>query len=374
MRVPLTTQLRFGWTTGTCATAALNASYTAMVTGKFPDIVSIETPGGKTAELAVHEPALTQTGAIAAIIKDAGDDPDVTHGAVIRVHVAPAAKGSGICFHAGKGVGMITRPGLPVPVGEPAINPVPRQMMRDIIAKLADEFHGPVDLDVTISVDGGADIALKTWNPRLGIEGGISILGTTGIVRPYSCSAWIASIHRGIDVVRANSLPHAIAITGATSETALRAIVDVPDIACLDMGDFIGGMLKYIRRHPVPQLTIAGGVGKLVKFAQGAVDLHSARSQVDFERLADWAAGCGMVHGDVRQANTVLEVIQRADEPQKQALGQLIAVRCQEQAHSLLKGADVSLGILVMARDGAVIGRGIDASHSLFQAPRHVGE
>jgi cobalt-precorrin-5B (C1)-methyltransferase len=368
MRAPLTTKLRFGWTTGTCATAALNASYTAMVTGKFPDIVFIETPGGKIAELAVHEPALTQTGAIAAIIKDAGDDPDVTHGAIIRVHVAPATTGSGVCFHAGEGVGIITRPGLPVPVGEPAINPVPRQMMKDIITKLADEFHGPVDLDVTISVDGGADIALKTWNPRLGIEGGISILGTTGIVRPYSCSAWIASIHRGIDVARANRLPHAIATTGASSETALRKYVDVLDIACLDMGDFIGGMLKYLRRHPVPQLTIAGGVGKLVKFAQGAIDLHSGRSQVDFARLADWAAGCGMVYRDVRDANTVLEVIQRADEGQKQALGQLIALRCQEQAHGLLKGTDISLAILVMARDGSVIGRGIDASHSLFNA------
>ena len=363
MRMPPTTQLRFGWTTGTCATAALNASYTAMVTGKFPDIVSIETPSGMTAELLVHDPALSATGAIAAIIKDAGDDPDVTHGAVIRVHVAPAASGSGVRFHAGDGVGIITKPGLPVSVGEPAINPMPRQMMRDIIKKLAVEFDGPMDVDITVSVDGGKELARKTWNPRLGIEGGISILGTTGVVRPYSCSAWIASIHRGIDVARANSLPHTIATTGSTSEAALRRLVDVPDIACLDMGDFIGGMLKYLRRHPVPQLTIAGGIGKMVKFAQGAVDLHSARSQVDFGKLAEWAVRTGMGADEVRRANTVLEVIQSADDKQKKALGALIAGRCLEQAHQLLKDADISLATLIIARDGAVLGQDSDASH-----------
>ena len=365
MRMPLTTQLRFGWTTGTCATAALNASYTAMVTGKFPNIVSIETPSGMTAELSVHETALSATGAIAAIIKDAGDDPDVTHGAVIRVHVAPATSGSGIRFHAGDGVGIITKPGLPVPVGEPAINPVPRQMMRDIIEKLAVEFDGPTDVDITVSVDGGKELASKTWNPRLGIEGGISILGTTGVVRPYSSSAWIASIHRGIDVARANNLPHAIATTGSTSEAALRSLVNVPDIACLDMGDFIGGMLKYLRRHSVPQLTIAGGIGKMVKFAQGAVDLHSARSQVDFDKLAEWAARTGMGADEVRSANTVLEVIQLADDEQKKALGALIAGRCHEQAHQLLKNADISLAILIIARDGEILGQDSDAGHSL---------
>jgi len=363
MRMPPTTQLRFGWTTGTCATAALNASYTAMVTGKFPDIVSVETPSGMTAELSVHEPALSATGAIAGIIKDAGDDPDVTNGAVIRVHVAPAINGSGVRFHAGDGVGIITKAGLPLPVGEPAINPVPRQMMRDIIEKLAVEFDGPMDVDITVSVDGGKELARKTWNPRLGIEGGISILGTTGVVRPYSCSAWIASIHRGIDVARANSLPHAIATTGSTSEAALRSLVDVPDIACLDMGDFIGGMLKYLRRHPVPQLTIAGGIGKMVKFAQGAVDLHSARSQVDFGKLAEWAVRTGMGADEVRRANTVLEVIQSADDKQKKALGALIAGRCHKQAHQLLKDADISLATLIIARDGAVLGQDSDASH-----------
>ena len=272
--------LRRGWTTGACATAAVKASYTALLTGAFPDPVSITLPKGEQPAFALALEEKGEDWARVGIIKDAGDDPDVTHGAMVIATVR--LRGQGVTFKAGEGVGMVTKPGLPIAVGEPAINPVPRQMMMAEIAAL-----GGGDVEIEISIPDGANIAEKTWNPRLGIIGGLSILGTTGIVNPFSCAAWIASIHRGIDVARAMKLEHVAGCTGSTSEDAVRAHFNLPLEAMLDMGDFAGGLLKYIRANPVPRVTIGGGFGKMVKLAQGAMDLHSGRSQVDFAWLAE---------------------------------------------------------------------------------------
>ena len=197
------TPLRRGWTTGACATAAAKAALTAWLSGRFPDPVTITLPGGQQPAFALAEETRENGWAEAGIVKDAGDDPDVTHGALIRTRVEPGAQGSGVTFAAGAGVGTVTKPGLPLPVGEPAINPVPRQMMRQAIEDVAAAHGVAPDFRLTISVRDGEKLAQKTWNPRLGILGGLSILGTTGIVIPYSCSAWIHSIHRGVDVARA---------------------------------------------------------------------------------------------------------------------------------------------------------------------------
>ena len=357
----LQTTLRFGWTTGTCATAAVNAAYTAMVTGQFPDRVTIITPSGKNADLEVADSVTGQdnTGAWfrAGIIKDAGDDPDVTHGAMIRATLRHAASGSGVTFRGGEGVGMVTKPGLPIPAGEPAINPVPRDMMRGAIEDLAKALDGPRDVEIEISVPGGAEIALKTWNPRLGIEGGISILGTTGVVRPFSCSAWIASIHRGIDVARANALTHVMGSTGATSEGWGRTAYGLPDIALIDMGDFVGGMLKYMRRHPVPNLSILGGFGKMVKLSQGATDLHSARSQVDFEALSELAAMTGMDPARVAAANSVLEVSEMASAEQRARLADAVAAAALDTAMAELREAPTRVEVAIIGRDGVLLGR-----------------
>ena len=326
MTETLTTKLRFGWTTGTCATAAVNAAYTAMVTGECPKNVTVVTPSGKQADLEVAMVELGTGWAKAGIIKDAGDDPDVTHGAMICATVSSSTGHNGIRFLRGDGVGIVTRAGLPFGVGEPAINPVPRQMMTDMVAALAETLQGPQHIDIEISVPDGAVIAQKTWNPRLGIEGGISILGTSGVVRPFSCAAWIASIHRGVDVARANGLQHVIGSTGNSSENAAKARYDLPDIALMDMGDFVGGLLKYMRRNPVPKVTIAGGFAKMVKLGQGATDLHSARSQVDFDALAALAAQVGLDADLVRSANSVLQVVDMATAEQRCRLAELIAL------------------------------------------------
>ena len=181
--------LRRGWTTGACATAAAKAAYYGWVTGSFPDPVTITLPGGQCPAFALAITEALPDGARAGIVKDAGDDPDVTHGVLVVASISAAPPGAGIVFRAGEGVGTVTRPGLILGVGEPAINPVPRELMRLALAEAAIATGGPRDVTVTISIPGGEAIAQKTLNARLGIIGGLSILGTTGIVIPFSCSA-----------------------------------------------------------------------------------------------------------------------------------------------------------------------------------------
>lgn len=340
------TPLRRGWTTGACATAATKAALLRLWGGAWPETVSITLPKGETP---VFELAYMDAGdgyAEAGIIKDAGDDPDVTHGALIRARVERSA--GGVTFHAGVGVGMVTKAGLPIPVGEPAINPVPRALMDEVVAELASEFGQSPDIAITITVPNGAELAQKTWNPRLGIKGGLSILGTTGVVRPFSCAAWIASIHRGVDVARAGNTTHVAGCTGATSERIVQGLYDLPDHAMLDMGDFAGGLLKYLRQHPVPRLTIGGGIGKLAKLAQGAMDLHSGRSQVDFDILADW-----MGDNRLRGANTVLEAYDISGAP----LANVIAAKAREQALSVVRDAGIDIDIVVIDRAGTILAR-----------------
>src|SRR5205085_9145046 len=236
--------------------------------GEFPDPVEVTLPRGERPAFALAmQRRDDEQSATAGVVKDAGDDPDVTHGALIVATVRAGAPGTGVTFRAGEGVGIVTRPGLPIPPGEPAINPVPRQMMRSVICEIAAAASGSGDAEIEIAIPGGDVLAARTLNARLGIVGGLSILGTTGIVIPYSCSSWIHSIRSGIDVARALGHSHIAGSTGATSEAAIRKLHNLPETALIDMGDFVGGMLKHLRKHPVPRVTIAGGVAKMAKLA-----------------------------------------------------------------------------------------------------------
>jgi cobalt-precorrin-5B (C1)-methyltransferase len=332
--------LRRGWTTGACATAAVKSALAALTSGQFEDPVTITLPGGQTPAFALAHEAVGDGFAEAGIIKDAGDDPDVTHGALIMARVTRGTAGAGVTFHAGEGVGMVTKPGLPIPPGEPAINPVPRKMIREVL--------GGGDYAVTVSVRDGARLAEKTWNPRLGIVGGLSILGTTGVVVPYSCAAWIASIQRGVDVARAMGLTHVVGSTGDASEKAAMARLGLPIEAYLDMGDFVGGLLKYVKRNPVERVTIVGGFAKLVKLAQGAMDLHSGRSTVDFEMLANLLPER---RETVLTANTANEVLALGGP----ALATNIASLARERAQAMLGGA-ARVDVLVVDRNGVIVG------------------
>ncbi len=349
--------LRRGWTTGACATAATKSALSALLGAGFLDPVEIRLPGGQTPAFALAHEEARDDWAEAGIIKDAGDDPDVTHGALVMARVEPGPAGSGVTFAAGRGVGTVTRPGLPIPVGEPAINPVPRRMMADVVGELAMARGVAPDFRVTVSVRDGEQLAAKTWNPRLGIVGGLSILGTTGIVVPYSCSAWIHSIRSGIDVARAMGLTHVVGSTGDVSEKAAMARLQLPLEACIDMGDFVGGMLKYLRDHPVGRVTIAGGFGKLAKLAQGALDLHSARSHVDLhnliQMLQELAPG-GYDAGRAREAasaNELLGMATLAGVP----LADLVARRAREVGQRIV-GSEVRVDVLIVDRNGTIVG------------------
>ncbi|WP_299955325.1 cobalt-precorrin-5B (C(1))-methyltransferase [uncultured Modestobacter sp.] len=351
--------LRHGWTTGACATAATTAAYTALLTGEFPDPVSIDLPGDKHPTFALAKEHLADGEAGASIVKDAGDDPDVTHGALVSARVSHGAPGSGVLFRAGEGVGTVTKPGLPLAVGEPAINPMPRQFIREHVTAVAREYGGTGDVVVEVSVENGAELARKTWNPRLGILGGLSILGTTGVVVPYSCSSWIDSIRRGIDVARAAGREHVAGCTGSTSERVAQELHGLPEDALLDMGDFAGAVLKYLRRHPVPRLTVAGGIGKLAKLAEGHLDLHSARSQVSFAALATLVTEAGgspeLVDG-VRTANTALDALQQCTAAGL-PLGDLVAAGARRTAEGVLREAPVQVDVVVIDRAGTIVGR-----------------
>ena len=349
--------LRRGWTTGTCATAATRAAYQALLTGEFPDPVAVLLPGGTRPEFAL---ALQEVGdgfARAGIVKDAGDDPDVTHGALIIAMVRLGEPGSGVTFRAGDGVGTVTRPGLPLPPGEPAINPVPREMIRTAIAEVAAACGGAGDVVVEISVPGGQKIAERTLNGRLGIVGGISILGTSGIVVPYSCAAWIHSIYRGIDVARAMGLQHIAGSTGNTSEQAVQKLHDLHEVALIDMGDFVGGMLKYLRRNPVARISIAGGMGKMTKLGQGMLDLHSKRGEVDRDWLAQLASaadGTAELADSIRAANTAKDAFEIADRAGIRLGGRVAEAAWITAAH-VLRDCDVELETVIFDRGGQLL-------------------
>ncbi|NVK33870.1 MAG: cobalt-precorrin-5B (C(1))-methyltransferase [Rhodobacteraceae bacterium] len=351
-------ELRRGWTTGACATAAAKAAAHALAYGQFLDPVEITLPKGGTTSFVLAGHSQDGDVASASIIKDAGDDPDVTHGALVSVEVRRLPKDSGVVFKAGSGVGMVTRPGLPIPPGEPAINPVPRKMICEALNEIGSLNGRASDYEVTISIENGEELALKTLNPRLGIVGGLSILGTSGIVRPFSCAAWIASIHRGVDVARAIGLQHVVGATGSTSEEAVRARYSLEDAAFMDMGDFAGGLLKYLRAHPVPKLTLCGGFAKFTKLAQGALDLHSARSQIDLHFLATLVKQEGAQQPLVEaclKANTAKEVLDMAKQHNID-LGPHIARIAKSAVKDILRDAPISVEVLITDREGSIIG------------------
>jgi cobalt-precorrin-5B (C1)-methyltransferase len=351
--------LRRGWTTGACAAAAARAAFTALLSGRFLDPVSIRLPRGATASFPLAVAELGEDRARVGIVRDAGDDPDVTHGALIIADIARALPGSGIGFAAGEGVGTVTRAGLPLAVGEPAINPAPRAMISAALIEVA-EGNGapPPDVTVTISIPGGERLAEKTMNARLGIIGGLSILGTTGVVVPYSCSSWIHSIRRGIDVARAAGLDHIAVSTGATSERAVTRLYDLPDHALIDIGDFVGGTLKYLRAHPVARLTIAGGFAKLAKLAGGHLDLHSARSRVDTTALGAMLAALGADDTAVDAAHAAAgaaEILAFAGS-REGALARLVAARAREVALATLSGK-TAVEVAIVDREGEFLAR-----------------
>jgi len=221
------------------------------------------------------------------------------------------------------------------------------------------------DVEVEIGVADGERLAARTLNARLGIVGGLSILGTTGIVVPYSCAAWIHSIHRGIDVARAAGVDHIAGSTGSNSEAAVQKFHHLPEMALIDMGDFVGGMLKYLRRHPVARVTIAGGVGKMTKLAQGLLDLHSKRGSVDLAALAGFGKGAGASEALIQRitaANTAAEAFAHAAAANVM-LGDEVARTARETAAQVVANSGIDVEIVLFDRDGRLVGHAPFGSH-----------
>ncbi|HET9771591.1 MAG TPA: cobalt-precorrin-5B (C(1))-methyltransferase CbiD [Acidimicrobiia bacterium] len=320
-----TSGLRTGWTTGTCASAAAKAAAIGLCTGTRPDTIEVGLPDGQRVSFPV-EPGPSGEPFEAVVVKDAGDDPDCTDGARMTATVAfaygedrPApppgrrdgsghearagqggdgpgrdragqdGDGSGHDLRAGDGIGTITLPGLGLPVGAPAINPVPRQM---ILAALGEVTDRP--LVVTFSVPGGQQMATKTTNERLGILGGISILGTTGIVKPFSTASYRASVVQQVDVAAAQGHDRVVLATGSRSEAfVFAAWPDTPPVCVVEVGDFTGIALRRAAGAGMGSAVFVGMAGKITKLAAGVMMTHFHRSKVDTDLLAEVAQATG---------------------------------------------------------------------------------
>jgi cobalt-precorrin-5B (C1)-methyltransferase len=276
--------LRTGWTTGTCAAAAAKAAVQGLVGGDAPPEVEVPLPGGRRVRFPVEADGRASR---CVVVKDAGDDPDCTDGARMTA-AAEWATGEVTVLSAGVGVGTVTKPGLGLAVGAPAINPVPRRM---ILAAVAEATSRPVSL--TFSVPGGEEMAAKTSNARLGILGGISILGTTGIVRPFSTAAYRASVVQQVDVAAAQGERTVVLATGSRSEQAAMRLFPVPEVCIVEVGDFTGIALRRAASSGMTSAVFVGMVGKITKLAAGVMMTHFHRSKVDGELLAEAARGAG---------------------------------------------------------------------------------
>ncbi|MHB8450438.1 MAG: cobalt-precorrin-5B (C(1))-methyltransferase [Mycobacteriales bacterium] len=300
-----TRALRTGWTTGACSAAAAKAAAAALVTGQVQQLVEIGLPSGTRVAFPVADCTVGPATAAAVVVKDAGDDPDVTHGARLTARVSWCAE-PGLALAGGEGVGVVTKPGLGLPVGGPAINPVPRAMIEASVGEVVDVAIRGVA--VVISVPDGEQMARKTTNRRLGILGGISILGTTGIVRPFSTASWRASVEQAVDVLAAQGEHTVVLATGGRTERVAMALLPgLPEGSFVEVGDFTGAALTRAVAGGLAEVVFVGMPGKLAKLAAGVLMTHYTRSRVDRDLLADLTAAAGGdagLVGAVREANT----------------------------------------------------------------------
>ena len=303
--------LRTGYTTGSCAAAAAKGAVLALLTGQPVQEVSIHLPVGRDADFVLHRCEwVADDQVMASVIKDGGDDPDATHGAEICVTVSRDGEGlTGVRLEGGPGVGMVTRPGTGIEVGEPAVTRVPRRMISQSVAEAAasEGLDPETSFLCQISVPTGEEVAKKTTNARLGVLGGISILGSTGVVQPFSTASWRASIHLAIDVAATNDLSHLVLSTGTRSEEFARQHLDLPDMAYVEAGIFSGPALKRCVMRRVNRATQVGMVGKLSKMAMGYFVTHVAGNRVDTDYLASLAAQCGApesIQQEMREASS----------------------------------------------------------------------
>ncbi len=347
---------REGFTTGACAAAGAKAAARLLVRGT--PLLDIETtlPNGRRHTFVLERcERLGENTALASIVKDGGDDPDCTHGAEIVAEVG-LRDTPGVEIRGGEGVARVTKPGLGLEVGGPAINPVPR---RNITAMVQEELTSGGAV-VTVSVPGGEEMAKQTINARLGLLGGISILGTTGIVKPYSTAAYKASVVQAIDVATQRGATVLVLTTGGKSEAyAMRLYPELPEEAFVQVGDFVGVGVRHCARRGAARAVVVGMIGKLSKMADGKTMTHAAGSEVNMELLADIAGELGApehVTAEIRSANTARHVLELAV---REGLAGLPSAVCEKAANHLAQHAGGALPVHAILVDfnGEVLGR-----------------
>ncbi|MFQ5861944.1 MAG: cobalt-precorrin-5B (C(1))-methyltransferase CbiD [Candidatus Brocadiales bacterium] len=347
--------LRYGFTTGTCAAGAARAAAQGLITGSMPDSIEVITPSGIAARLEILEKTL-KPGLFArcAVRKDAGDDPDVTHGCLVFVTVEPRQEGE-VVINGGQGVGKVTKPGLKVPPGEAAINPVPRKMIRASVSEFLGQEAG---LKVTISVPEGEEIAVKTFNPRLGILGGISIIGTTGIVRPMSQESLKASLVCALDVAKATGHDTVVLVPGNLGENAFLRAFNAPAEQVVQMSNYLGFMLIEARKRGFQRIILAGHPGKLAKFIRGDLDTHSLKSPPAMDVVTKILEENGLEEGiveTIKHSPTVEGIIQQLNKRGKLYMMEDVANRIENEARKLL-GPKVDAGVMLFDMQMDVIG------------------
>lgn len=381
--------MRTGYTTGACAAAAAKAATLALLTGEAAREITIGLPIGKDATFAVHRceieggevirpasdfgastkplnDAVART-VTCSVIKDGGDDPDVTSGAEICAKVWALDEASAddierVAIRGGAGVGRVTKPGTGIPVGDASITRVPRRMITQAVLDAAESVGSNLSFSAEIAVPGGEEIAKKTDNPRLGIVGGISILGTTGVVQPFSTAAWRASVNVSIDVAAANELPHMVITTGTQSEAFAKRRLELPDMAYVNVGIFTGAALKRCVQRGISRATLVGMIGKFSKIAMGNFVTHVAGNKVDPVFLASLAAECGAssaTQAEMRSAASGRHFQEIAVERGMGAVFDLVCARvCEEARRYLADRADeLVIDAICFDFEGGILGK-----------------
>ena len=355
--------MRTGYTTGACAAAAAKAATLALLTGEPVSEITIRLPIGQDATFQIERCEIdgrdALLSAVCSVIKDGGDDPDVTSGAEICARVWQSGGSAGeVALRGGEGVGTVTKPGTGIPVGDPSITRVPRRL----ITQSVQEVGGGKSFTVEISVPGGEEIAKKTDNPRLGIVDGISILGTTGVVQPFSTAAWRASVNVSIDVAAANDIPHMVVTTGTQSELFAKRWLGLEDMAYVNVGIFTGAALKRCVQRGIPRATLVGMVGKFSKIAMGYFVTHVAGNKVDPVFLASLAAECGAteeVQAEMRDAASGRHFQEIALERDMMPVFDLMCERVCDAAGTYLgdRADDLIVDAICFDFEGGILGK-----------------
>jgi cobalt-precorrin-5B (C1)-methyltransferase len=352
-------KLRTGYTTGTCAAAAAKAALLAIIKQEKIKTIDVSLPKEKTLAVNVFSCKFDPKRSRCSVIKDGGDDPDVTHGAEIVVDLELTTNANQIEIDGGQGVGRVTKPGLGLEVGSAAINPTPKKMISQNLTNIGREILKKHGIKVLISVPMGKEIAPKTDNPRLGITGGISILGTTGIVVPYSTASFAASIRQSLDVTIAMKDDTVVLTTGGRSEEFSKKQISLPEHCFVQMGDFAGYTIQQCAKKGIKKAYIAGFIGKLTKMAMGVKQTHVKGSKVDMDFLAKIAAKCGATdktQGQIKTANTARHVQEIATESKVDGFFSAVCAEVHKQMRSHSENK-VALEVIMFDFDGSVLGK-----------------